>query len=204
MGRRLGDKMHIRDLANVVTGNHLDDFTRLDFLSSEKESTKLRRLLFWGCEFNISTSPTQSSLSIHEQFNRVQISSDWNYVCRLLARLVPGFSCLTLAAEPPYLWGQIIMFIGFVIIGGLGIPHLSTSTGWAIGALMLMLTSVYDFTIGPVCYSLVAELPSTRLRIKTVVLARTMHNFTGILIGILQPRFMNPTAWNWGGKAAFF
>jgi MFS transporter, SP family, general alpha glucoside:H+ symporter len=106
--------------------------------------------------------------------------------------------------QTPYLWGQIVMFTGLIIIGGLGIRHLSTSTGWAIGALMLMLTLIYDFTIGPVCYSLVAGLPSTRLQIKTVVLARTMYNFTGILIGILQPRFMNPTAWNWGGKAAFF
>jgi MFS transporter, SP family, general alpha glucoside:H+ symporter len=73
--------------------------------------------------------------------------------------------------QTPYLWGQIVMFTGLIIIGGLGIPHLSTSTGWAIGALMLMLTLIYDFTIGPVCYSLVAELPSTRLQIKTVVLA---------------------------------
>jgi hypothetical protein len=26
----------------------------------------------------------------------------------------------------------------------------------------------------------------------------------GIIIGTLQPRFMNPEAWNWGGKTAFF
>lgn len=103
-----------------------------------------------------------------------------------------------------YLWGQIVMFIGLVIIGCLGIPHLQTSTGWAIGALMLMLTFVYDLTVGPVCYSLVAELPSTRLRIKTVGLARSTYIGTGIIIGLLQPRFMNPTAWNWGAKTAYF
>jgi SP family general alpha glucoside:H+ symporter-like MFS transporter len=25
-----------------------------------------------------------------------------------------------------------------------------------------------------------------------------------MITGALQPRFMNPTAWNWGGKTAFF
>ena len=49
-----------------------------------------------------------------------------------------------------------------------------------------------------------AELPSTRLRIKTVVLSRNVYNVCGIVIGTLQPRFMNPTAWNWRGKTAFF
>jgi SP family general alpha glucoside:H+ symporter-like MFS transporter len=84
------------------------------------------------------------------------------------------------------------------------VPQISSSIGWATGALILILTFVYDFTVGPVCYSLVAELPSTRLRIKTVVLSRNVYNVAGIVIGTLQPRFMNPTAWNWRGKTAFF
>jgi hypothetical protein len=96
------------------------------------------------------------------------------------------------------------MFVILMVIGGLGIPGLSSNIGWATGALILILTFVYDLTVGPVCYSLVAELPSTRLRIKTVVLARNVYNVFGIVIGTLQPRFMNPTAWNWRGKTAFF
>jgi hypothetical protein len=96
------------------------------------------------------------------------------------------------------------MFVILMIIGGLGVPALSSNIGWATGALILILTFVYDFTVGPVCYSLVAELPSTRLRIKTVVLSRNVYNVFGIIIGTLQPRFMNPTAWNWRGKTAFF
>jgi SP family general alpha glucoside:H+ symporter-like MFS transporter len=113
--------------------------------------------------------------------------------------LMPHFGRRTL-----YLWGQLGMFIVLIIIGGLGVPALSTSVGWASGALILILTFLYDFTVGPVCYSLVAELPSTRLRIKTVVLARNVYNIMGIVIGTLQPRFMNPTAWNWRGKTCFF
>jgi SP family general alpha glucoside:H+ symporter-like MFS transporter len=113
--------------------------------------------------------------------------------------LMPHFGRRTL-----YIWGQVVMFIVLMVIGGLGVPTLSTSVGWASGALILILTFVYDFTVGPVCYSLVAELPSTRLRIKTVVLSRNVYNLMGIVIGTIQPRMMNPTAWGWRGKTAFF
>jgi len=113
--------------------------------------------------------------------------------------LMPHFGRRTL-----YIWGQVIMFVILMIIGGLGVPALSTSVGWASGALILILTFVYDITVGPVCYSLVAELPSTRLRIKTVVLSRNVYNIMGIVIGIIQPRFMNPDSLNWRGKTCFF
>ena len=104
-----------------------------------------------------------------------------------------------------YLWGQVIMLLILVIIGCLSIPTPITSgLGYGSGALILVYTFVYDITVGPVCYSLVAEIPSTRLRIKTVVLARNLYNLGGIFVNIVQPRMLNPTAWNWAGKTAFF
>jgi MFS transporter, SP family, general alpha glucoside:H+ symporter len=45
----------------------------------------------------------------------------------------------------------------------------------------MIYTFIYDFTVGPVCYSLVADIPSTRLKIKTVVLARNLYNVGGIM-----------------------
>lgn len=112
--------------------------------------------------------------------------------------LLPHFGRRTL-----YISGQLVMFVVLMILGGLGIPALSTNIGWASGALLLILTFAYDITVGPVCYSLVAELPSTRLRIKTVVLARNVYNVFGIVIGVVQPQFMNPTALNLRGKTCF-
>ncbi|KAK5075787.1 hypothetical protein LTR70_009821 [Exophiala xenobiotica] len=113
--------------------------------------------------------------------------------------LMPHFGRRTL-----YLWGQVVMFVVLMVIGILGVPSQSLGVSWGSGASILILTFVYDFTVGPVCYSLVAELPSTRLRIKTVVLSRNLYNIFGIIIGIIQPRFMNPTALDWKGKTAFF
>lgn len=67
-----------------------------------------------------------------------------------------------------------------------------------------MLTKPEDITVGPVCYSLVAEIPSTRLKTKTIVLSRNLYNLCGIINGVIVPYMLNPTAWNWKGKAGFF
>lgn len=58
--------------------------------------------------------------------------------------------------------------------------------------------------MGPICYAIVAEIPSTRLRQKTVVLARNFYNLASIVGNVLTPRMLNPGAWNWGAKAGFF
>ncbi|KAK2025928.1 alpha glucoside transporter [Colletotrichum zoysiae] len=104
-----------------------------------------------------------------------------------------------------YLSGQAIMCavlatIGFVSFAG----KENVAAQWAIGSLLLVYTFFYDCTVGPVCYSLVSELSSTRLRTKTVVLARNLYNITGITTNILTPLMLNPSAWNWGAKSGLF
>ncbi|OBT51580.1 hypothetical protein VE04_07717 [Pseudogymnoascus sp. 24MN13] len=104
-----------------------------------------------------------------------------------------------------YLWGQFLMCAFLFIIGCLGIiSRENIGAQWAIGSMLLIYTFIYDATIGPVCYSLVAELSSNRLRAKTVVLARILYNITGLATNIITPRMLNPTAWNWGAKAGYF
>jgi SP family general alpha glucoside:H+ symporter-like MFS transporter len=122
-----------------------------------------------------------------------------------------------------YLSGQAITFIFVLLIGILSCvndfvaahsktkknpseiidPHPSP-LNWTIAALLLAFTLAYDATLGPICYSLVSEIPSTRLRSKTIVLARNCYNISGIITNIITPRMLNPTAWGWGAKAGFF
>lgn len=59
----------------------------------------------------------------------------------------------------------------------------SKGAQWGIGALLIIFTFTYDISVGPVCYSLVAEIGSTRLRSKTVVLARNLYNLGGVVVG---------------------
>jgi SP family general alpha glucoside:H+ symporter-like MFS transporter len=103
-----------------------------------------------------------------------------------------------------YLWGIFIMLLLLIAIGIIGCLQETAATGWASGALVLAFTFVYDVTVGPVCYCLVPEIASTRLRIKTVVLARNAYNVIGIFSNVVTPRMLNPTGWNWKGKAGFF
>ncbi|EXK28038.1 hypothetical protein FOMG_15499 [Fusarium oxysporum f. sp. melonis 26406] len=104
-----------------------------------------------------------------------------------------------------YVWGLFLLTVILFVTGCLGIPPKAASRSWAIGSLLLVYTFTYDITVGPVCYSLVAELPSSRLRQRTIVLARNAYNIVGVaytnIIGLYS---LNPTAWNWGAKSAFF
>jgi SP family general alpha glucoside:H+ symporter-like MFS transporter len=104
-----------------------------------------------------------------------------------------------------YLAGLVVMCGLLLIIGFCGLASKDNRAAkWAIGSMLLIFTFVYDSTVGPVCYSLVAEMASTRLRQKTVVLARNWYNIGSIVNNVLTPRMLNPSAWNWGAKSGFF
>ncbi|TVY87189.1 Maltose permease [Lachnellula willkommii] len=106
-----------------------------------------------------------------------------------------------------YLNGSCIMFALLIIIGFTAIaPSSNTPSRWAIGSMLLIFTFIYDLTVGPVCYALVAEVSSTRLKAKTIVIARNCYNVGGIIVNILTTYQLTPrpTGWGWGAKSAFF
>lgn len=95
-----------------------------------------------------------------------------------------------------YVCGDLAMVTILVVIGACGtINRGNTGAQWAIGALLLTFACVYNVTVGPVCYAIVAEIPSTRLRQKTVVLARNFYNIASCIGNVLTPRMLNPGAW---------
>jgi SP family general alpha glucoside:H+ symporter-like MFS transporter len=104
-----------------------------------------------------------------------------------------------------YVGGLMSLFVFLMVVGFISLAgHQNIGASWGMGSMLLVYTFVYDSTIGSVCYSLVSELSSTRLRIKTVVLARNLYNCFSIINGVIIPYMLNPTAWDWGGKAGFF
>ena len=102
-----------------------------------------------------------------------------------------------------YLFGLATMLSILLAVGFMGIPQPTTSLGYASGGLLMLFVFTYDLTVGPVCYCLVAEIPSTRLRVKTVVLARNAYNVASIIANELNPPILNPSAWNLRGKGGF-
>ncbi|KAJ5382409.1 Major facilitator superfamily domain general substrate transporter [Penicillium concentricum] len=104
-----------------------------------------------------------------------------------------------------YLWGLFTLLLLLLGIGisGVGGPG-NSSAYWASGALLLVLSLCYQVTVGTVCYSIVSEVSSVRLRAKSISLARNLYNVCSIVSGIMAPYMINPTAWNWKAKAGFF
>jgi SP family general alpha glucoside:H+ symporter-like MFS transporter len=97
-----------------------------------------------------------------------------------------------------YLGGLCGLCAMLFVMGFLGlVPDSQREKGaMATGAMMIVWAMFYQLTVGTVCYSLVAELSTRRLAIKTVVLGRNLYNVIGIITSVLTPYMLNPGAWN--------
>ena len=100
--------------------------------------------------------------------------------------LMPRFGRATI-----YMSGLTFMFCCLVVIGGLGFTA-SKSAQLAIGILLVISTLANMITIGPVCYPIVAETPSGKLRYKTISIGRFVYNLTGIFNNSVTPRMLSP------------
>jgi MFS transporter, SP family, general alpha glucoside:H+ symporter len=113
---------------------------------------------------------------------------------------------LGLGRRSLYLYGLCGLCSMLFILGFLGlVPHAhKKEASLATGSIMLVWALCYQLSVGTVCYSLVAELSTRRLQIKTVVLGRNLYNVVGIICSVLTPYMLNPGAWNWGNYTGFF
>jgi MFS transporter, SP family, general alpha glucoside:H+ symporter len=91
-----------------------------------------------------------------------------------------------------------------LLIGIVSVSSHTKGALWAQAALCILWVLVYAMTLGPIAYSFIAEISSTRLRPLTVCLARTFYQLVNIFSQVVEPQFMNPTALNAKGKTAFF
>ena len=103
-----------------------------------------------------------------------------------------------------YLYGLCGLFTMLMILGFLGLAHQSDAASLATGSIMLVWALFYQLTVGTVCYSLVAEISTRRLQIKTVALGRAMYNVVAIICNVLTPYMLNPEEWDWANYAGFF
>lgn len=95
-----------------------------------------------------------------------------------------------------YLFGLCGLFTMLLILGFLGlVPESQTdAASLAAGSIMLVWALCYQLSVGTVCYSLVAEMSTRRLQIKTIVLGRACYNIIGIICSVLTPYMLNPVS----------
>ncbi|KAF4768502.1 hypothetical protein HAV15_002818 [Penicillium sp. str.  len=105
-----------------------------------------------------------------------------------------------------YLYGLCGLCTILFLIGFLGlVPNAhKDQASLATGSMMLCWALFYQLSVGTVAYSLVAEISTRRLQIKTVVLGRILYNIVAIICGVLTPYMLNPAAWDWSNYAGFF
>ncbi|KAL4411378.1 sugar porter family MFS transporter [Colletotrichum abscissum] len=82
--------------------------------------------------------------------------------------------------------GLCAQFCLLLIVGCLSFSD-SNASVWAIGAMLIVFTFVYDFTVGP-----------------TIVLARAGYNASNIFVNVMTNYQLSSTAWNWGARTALF
>lgn len=100
-----------------------------------------------------------------------------------------------------WLWGSYALVVVLFLIGIMScVTPQTTALSWAESIMCIVWLGAYSMSVGPIVYTIVAEIGSTRLRTQTVVLGRSMYYFANIIGGILEPYFMSPTAWNAKGK----
>lgn len=103
-----------------------------------------------------------------------------------------------------YLTGMIIDCGLLLLIGILASSSEAQGVKWGQAALCLCWLFVYASTVGPICYTIISETSSLKLRAKSVCLSRNVYNITQIIANIIEPYLINPTEANLKGETAYF
>jgi SP family general alpha glucoside:H+ symporter-like MFS transporter len=146
-------------------------------------------------------------------FQQVGLNTDQTYklnvgsnALALLSTLVSWFLVMpNVGRRKMYIWGCVAMAIFLYLIGILqGVSHKNPhAIGMTQAVLTLLWVVAFQLTVGQLGWSTPAEVGSTRLRQKTVVLARNSYYITSVIASVLEPYFVSPTAWNLRGYTAF-
>lgn len=102
-----------------------------------------------------------------------------------------------------YLTGIALMGLFMLIIGIIGTIN-TDKQAIAIGVMLVIIRITFKVTLGPACYTIVAETPSSRVRGQSMVIGRAGYVAGGIIMNQLKPRMLNADGWGWGAKSGYF
>ncbi|KAF3394167.1 Alpha-glucosides permease MPH3 [Penicillium rolfsii] len=103
-----------------------------------------------------------------------------------------------------YIFGCSSLCVILLIIGAVDmVPNRTTQVVWAQCGMMLICTFIYDISLGPFCYVLLAEVSSARLRGLTIALATVSCLVWSVVFAVVIPYAMNEDQGDWRGKIGF-
>ncbi|GJN80016.1 hypothetical protein PLIIFM63780_003540 [Purpureocillium lilacinum] len=142
----------------------------------------------------------QAGLSTTQAFNMSIVT----YVLSFLGTCVMWCLMPYVGRRTLFISGLVALCIIDFTIGGLGVPKATSNLSWAIASLLVVSAFVSYLCSVPVIFALVAEIPSSLLRSKSVAIARFSYTVLNIAANVLTPYQLNPSAWGWGAKSGFF
>lgn len=155
------------------------------------------------CGFAITSYATyfyeQAGLSTSNAYKMSVGQSGLHFLCTLLSVFITG----NFGRRPVLFFGYSGMCMSMLLIGIMACVKQTTSLGYGESAMYLLWYVFYELTIGPIAFIIVGEISSTRLRSKSISLARNAYNVANVFSSTVAPYTLNPTAGDWKGKTAF-
>ncbi len=122
----------------------------------------------------------------------------------MIGTILSWFLLLRHGRRRIYLSGLCALAFLQLLIGILDcIPGRPKAAIWAESSLMLAWNFVYDLTVGPICFVIISEVSSTRLRSKTIALATAVQGVFGVAMTAAIPYLIGPDEANLQGKLGF-
>ncbi|KAJ5111278.1 hypothetical protein N7532_001813 [Penicillium argentinense] len=121
----------------------------------------------------------------------------------LLGTCISWFLLSFVGRRTMYLYGCSMLAVLQLLIGAVDLAPRQKSATWVQCGLMLACTFVYDLSLGPFCYVLLAEVSSAKLRGFTIALSTVTCFVWSIVFAVVIPYAMNEDQGNWRGKIGF-
>ena len=105
-----------------------------------------------------------------------------------------------------YNYGLVLLTVIVLLIGILDVlPNytIDKSIPWAQSSMMVIYNFFYDLTIGPLCFVIICETSSAKLRGKTIAISTAISALINIVCAVGIPYAINPDEGNMRGKLAF-
>lgn len=102
-----------------------------------------------------------------------------------------------------YLSGVCFQATMLLVIGIAASASDSSASFWVQATFLMLVFFSYGLTVGPITFSLVAEISSVKLRAQTCAIARASYYAVSVGMQYINSYALNPLAWNLKGQSAF-
>lgn len=176
------------------------------------KGTNLRRTILTIMPFSIQALSgvvwIASYQTYYYQLAGVSTSRSFAIGCGAQALSISGniiafFIIDRIGRRPLLLWAFGFLTVLLCVTGGLGTMTHNNSAVLATIGLMTIYNFAYNFALGAVVYAVIAETPTSRLRIKTIAMSTTIQQALFTMWQFVLPYIINPDQANLGASTAF-